>query len=83
MADDRERNASHSLDEHERTNAQPGAGQGQGQSGNPFLREIRQLERQGVPEEGAVKPGPPPRPVRSGNFHAGSVPPKPGQGEEQ
>lgn len=44
--------------------------QGEQQGTEPFLRRMRQVERQGVPEEGAVKPGPPPRPVRSGEFNA-------------
>ncbi len=43
------------------------------QDQHPFLRQMRQVLRQGVPEPGAVNPGPAPRPVRSGDFHAGPV----------
>ena len=53
MADDRNHSTAHGEDEQRQTSARPGEQQGQGQS-NPFLRKIQQVERQGVPEEGAV-----------------------------
>ncbi|HKS69953.1 MAG TPA: hypothetical protein VJQ45_06015 [Ktedonobacterales bacterium] len=83
MADDRNHSTARGEDEQGQTSARPGEqqGQGQGQS-NPFLRKIQQVERQGVPEEGAVNPGPPPGPVRSGEFHIGPIAPE-SQGKER
>lgn len=78
MADDRDQHDPHATRDQEEqapASAQPG-------QSSPFLHEIRQIERQGVPESGAVNPGSPPRPVRSGDFHAGPLPPE-GQGEER
>ncbi|HEX6798331.1 MAG TPA: hypothetical protein VF116_11535 [Ktedonobacterales bacterium] len=79
MANDRGQKAERGQQEQalEQADARPGERAGQ----NPFLRKMRQVERQGVPEEGAVNPGPPPRPVRSGEFHTGPIPPE-GHGEE-
>jgi hypothetical protein len=74
MAEDRERGAARSPEE------QAPAATQQGQS--PFLRQMRRVERQGVPEPGAVNPGPPPKPVRSGTFRADQTP-NAEQGEEQ
>lgn len=59
-------------------NPRPDEQQGTG----PFLRQMKQVERQGVPEPGAINPGPPPEPVRSGDFHADRVP-QAGQEEER
>ena len=67
MTDDRSRSAARGQDDQARAARLPGERTGQ----HPFLQKIRQVERQGVPEEGVVNPGPPPRPVRSGEFHAG------------
>lgn len=78
MDEDRERSQTRPQEQQEPENPKPAEQQGKG----PFLRQMRQVERQGVPEAGAIDPGPPPKPVRSGDFHAGPAAPQE-QGEEQ
>lgn len=82
MADDQNQRAADGQEEQAPVPAPASAPPGQQHGQSPFLHKIRQVERQGVPEEGAVNPGPPPRPVRSGEFHAGPIPQE-RQGEEQ
>ena len=68
---DSDRREAGEQDERRQANARTGEQQGQ----HPFLKKISEVQRQGVPEPGAVNPGPPPKPVRSGSFHVGPVPP--------
>ena len=74
MAEDRERGAARSAEEQAPASMPPGE--------SPFLRHMKQVERQGVPEPGAVNPVPPPEPVRSGDFHTNHLP-RGGQEEER
>ncbi len=68
---DWDRREADGQDERARGNPPPSEQQGQ----SPFLQKIREVQRQGVPEPGAVEPGPLPKPVRSGDFHVDHVPP--------
>ena len=73
MDQDRERDQHEASGREQREAASnPPAGEQQGKG--PFLRQMSEVERQGVPEPGATNPGPPPKPVRSGDFRVGHTP---------
>ena len=78
LDDGQDQRETSTQEQQESTN--PPRGERQGKS--PFLRQMSEVERQGVPEPGVVNPGPPPKPVRSGDFRADQAP-NAEQGEEQ
>lgn len=70
---DRDKDQREATEQDDKAPAKPQVSEQQKQGQSPFLRQMREVERQGVPEPGAVSPGPPPEPVRSGDFSAAPV----------